>query len=83
MSTCVNDINIPNLQEEVCDGVYTSDTCIVHSGAITYLGLPANSSVSTILTNMILSLMSKDGQIAVLVSQVADLTTRVETLENP
>ena len=75
MSTCNNGIDIPILLTEECDGVYTSDQCIRHADAISYLSLPADSSLAVIVTNLVLALMYKD-------EQIAELTTRIEILEN-
>lgn len=72
---CLNNIDIPQPQTELCGGVYTSDQCIRHADAISYLNLPANSSITTIVTNLILALMFKD-------EQIASLNARIEILEN-
>ena len=73
---CNNNIDIPTPQTEVCGGVYTSDQCIVHADAIIYLSLPINSSINTIINNMVLALMYKD-------EQIASLIARIEILETP
>lgn len=76
MSACLIDINIPTLPEEICDGVYTSDACIIHSGAISYLTLPINSSINTVINALVLALIYKD-------EQINSLTARVVILETP
>ena len=72
---CNNGIDIPSLSTESCNGDYTSTQCIVHPTALSYLNLPANSSQQVINNTLILALQYKD-------EQIAQLTERIETLEN-
>lgn len=75
MNNCYTGTNVPPLEEETCDGIYSSTNCVIHQGAITYLNLPANSSVATIIGAFILNQMYQD-------ELIAQLTTRIENLEN-
>lgn len=69
--------NIPELlQSEPCDGIYTSDSCIIHPQAITALNLPVNSSLNTIITALVLGLQYKE-------EQIQELIARIEVLETP
>lgn len=67
---CYSGTTNPDKIEEVCDGVYTSDQCIIHEAALTYLGLAANSSIKDIINQFILALMQKDVQIQQLQQQI-------------
>lgn len=73
MIDCYNGTSNPDKIEEVCDGVYTSDKCIIHEGALTYLNLPVNSPLETIINQFILALMQKDVQIQQLQEQIDGL----------
>ena len=74
---CNNGISIPSLGISPCpDGIYHSDKCIIHSGAITALNLPANSTQQQINTAFVLALQN-------LLNQIEELTARVEVLETP
>lgn len=67
---CFTGTIVPELQEEKCGGEYTSTACIINQGALTYLGLPPNTPLNTILTNIVLSLQAKDEQIAELTALI-------------
>jgi len=71
---CYTGVNIPNQTTEPCGGIYTSTECIIQESAIPYLGLPANSSVKNIISNLVLALLYKD-------EQIANLTTIIESLQ--
>lgn len=73
---CPNGVDIPELSSENCDGIYTSTNCIVQAGAITALGLPANSTQTQINTAVVLALAYKQ-------ELIDDLIARVEALETP
>lgn len=74
-TTCYTGTNIPPLENEICNGCYTSSKCIIHAAALTYLNLPANSSLETIITNLLLAHVNKD-------SLISSLEARVTALEN-
>ena len=75
MNNCYTGTNVPELQTEQCNGNYVSDNCITHPQSITYLSLPENSSVNTIVSNLILALQYKD-------EQISALSARITILEN-
>lgn len=76
MSTiCNNGTNVPELENEICNGAYISTQCIVNIPALSYLNLPANSSQQVINNAFILALQYKD-------EQITQLIERIETLEN-
>lgn len=75
MNNCYTGTDVPPLEEEDCQGNYTSSNCVINPNAITYLNLPANSSVTTIISALILNQMYQD-------ELIAQLTTRIENLEN-
>jgi hypothetical protein len=72
-TNCYIGTSVPTLESEPCDGKYTNTQCIIHSGIISYLELPANSTLDQILTNIVLSLQAKDEQIANLQEQIDNL----------
>lgn len=81
MGTC-SQTNIPELNPttEPCGGVYTPTTCIVHTTALTALGIPANSTLSEILIAMVAALNSQNTLIGELNTQVENQQTQIENL---
>lgn len=76
MSTeCLTGTNIPTLSEAPCDGIYLSDSCVVHAGAITALSLPINSSLETVINTLVLAIIYKQEQILDLQAQIDALTS--------
>lgn len=59
---------VPILVEDPCQGNKSSTKCVISIKALTYLGLPPNSTLEDIIDAILLSL--------------ADVRTRVDTLEN-
>ena len=74
-TNCYQGTNTPPLSSEPCNGCYTSSKCIIHSAALIYLNLPANSSLETIITNLLLAHVNKD-------NLISNLEARVTALEN-
>ena len=72
--TCYDGIIIPDPIEETCQGDYTSTNCVINPNALTYLNLPANSTMSTIVSALILALIYKDQVISELQDQITALT---------
>jgi len=81
MGTC-SQTNIPvlNPTTEPCNGVYTPTTCIVHTTALTQLGIPANSTLSEILVAIVTALNSQNTLINNLTTQVENQQTDIENL---
>lgn len=77
MSTkCNLGVDVPEtLLDEPCNGEYTSSACIVNPTALSYLNLPINTPVNVVFNNILLAFQYKD-------EQIAELITRIETLEN-
>jgi len=71
---CYTGTDVPEKLEEACGGNYTLDQCIIHASAISYLELPTNSSLMTIINTFVLALMAKD-------DQIAELDARITALE--
>lgn len=66
---CENGTFIPtNEAVEPCGAKYTNSNCTLFENAITYLQLPANSSLTDVIANLVLSL--------------ADARARILALEN-
>lgn len=82
MGAC-SQTNIPNLiiSPEPCDGVYTPTTCIVHTTALTALGIPANSSLSDILIAIVAALSSQNNITNNLTIQVENQQIEIENLQ--
>lgn len=66
---CNNGINIPSLNSDPCNGETKPATCVIFQNSITYLGLPANSTLEEVLVALLLSLK--------------DARDRIEVLETP
>ena len=72
---CNDGISIPTLENSPClNGIFYSDNCTIHAGAITALNLPANSSLNTIVNALVLAIQYKEEQIQDLQSQINALT---------
>jgi len=77
MSTnCNNNVVIPELISEECNGIRYSTKCIIHTPAIAYLGLSAGATQEQINIAFVNALIFKD-------QTITELTQRIETLENP
>lgn len=72
-TNCYTGTSIQPLESEPCDGNYTSTNCVINPTIISYLELPANSTLTQIITNIVLSLQAKDEQIANLQEQINNL----------
>lgn len=66
-----------------CNGDMKSTSCLVHTDAIAYLGLPANSTQEDINTALVLSLQDTRIRLELAETTIADLEQRVFDLENP
>ena len=78
MSTnCNEQINIPETENTplVCNEFFSSG-CILYPTAIPELMLPANSTLTLIIDNLMLALIDAKSRIII-------LEEKVETLENP
>nr|DAI89609.1 MAG TPA: hypothetical protein [Caudoviricetes sp.] len=81
MNNCPQSI-IPIITEDPCHGEQISTNCTILPIAITYLNLPPNSTVTTVLNAYLLSLVDARNRIAVLETQGANFETRITALEN-
>lgn len=79
--TCQTGTNLPTPTSEECSGEYTQTMCTIHPTALSFLNLPANSSVFTIINNFILALEYKNQQISELEERLGNLEDRVSILE--
>lgn len=83
MGTC-SQTNIPvlNPQEEPCDGIYTSTTCIVHESAIIPLGFPQpGASLNDIIVAIASALNSQNILINNQAEQIENLGLQIESLQ--
>lgn len=81
MAECIQGITIPPLLQDNCNGETKSTDCIIHSNAITYLGLPANSNLTTIISTLLLSLKDARDRVIALEARIEDHETRITNLE--
>lgn len=81
MGTC-SQTNIPvlNPTTEPCDGTYTPTDCVIHTTALTVLGIPANSTLSEILVAMVAALNSQNNLIGTLTTQVENQQIEIQNL---
>ena len=81
MGTC-SQTNIPELNPvtEPCDGIYTPTTCIVHTTALTALGIAPNTSLSDILIAAVTALNNQNILINNLTTQVENQQIEIENL---
>tara|TARA_R110000782_G_scaffold181647_1_gene271942 strand:- start:257 stop:520 length:264 start_codon:yes stop_codon:yes gene_type:complete len=77
---CNNGISIPTLGVEECGGDYTNTNCVINPNIITYLNLPANSTMTEIVTALVLALQYKDEQINILQTQINNLQPQINNL---
>jgi hypothetical protein len=72
---CNTGVTPIELEECNCPkGIYYSTECITNPNIITYLSLPANSSMTEIITALVLALQYKDEQLNNLQTQINNLT---------
>lgn len=81
MGAC-SQTNIPvlNTMTEPCNGVYTPTTCIIHTTALTALGIPVNSNLSDILIAVVAALSNQNIIISNLTAQVENQQIEIENL---
>jgi hypothetical protein len=82
MSAC-SQTNIPvlNLGQEPCKGVYTPTTCIIHTTALTALGIPPNTNLSDILIAIVVALNSQNLIINDLTTQINNQQITIGSLQ--
>lgn len=73
LDKCYSGISEPELIDEPCGGVYTATDCIVQNTPIPFLSLPADSKLTKVIENMVLSLQSQLAQIQDLQNQINNL----------
>lgn len=72
---------VPTLQENPCPLGQISTDCVIHELAITYLSLPPNSNITTVLASYLLSLVDARNRVTLLETQLADHEARIVALE--
>jgi hypothetical protein len=82
MATC-NEYVVPVQIEDFCNGEKTNAKCVVSTDAYTLLGLPSNSSLDVILNAFVVAISAQKTRIDVQDLLIADLESRIETLELP
>ena len=82
MATC-NEYIVPVQIEDFCKGEKTNAKCVVSTDAYTLLGLAANSSLDVILNAFVVAISAQKTRIDAQDLLIADLESRVTTLELP
>ena len=84
MPTYCGQINIPTTDETPlpCEE-FTSDRCATHEAALTYLGLPENTTLDVVIETLLLSLIDVRNRTVILEDALVALTDRVVILETP
>ena len=78
---CENNIVIPELPSDPCNGERKSTNCIIYPTAITYLNLASEPTTTQVIDNLLLSLVDARNRIELLENLVIDLDTRLTALE--
>ena len=76
-----NNIVIPELPSDPCNGERKSTNCIIFPTAITYLGLSSESTATQVIDNLLLSLVDARNRVQLLENLVADLDARLTLIE--
>lgn len=75
--------NVPQVDNTALEcNQFVNSQCVLHEDALTYLSLPANSSVRVVINTLLTSLIDARNRITVLETTANSLETRVTTLEN-
>ena len=81
MGTC-SQTNIPAIPEvEPCNGIYTPTSCIVHTPAITALGILAGTPLSDIITAIVSALNTQSITISNMSLEIENLQTEINNLQ--
>ena len=76
MAECFStNINSVPLSPDICEGETKSTVCVIHSAALTYLGLPANSTQEQINEALLLSLIDTRNRLLIAEQNITDLQT--------
>ena len=78
---CENNIVIPELPSDPCNGKTISTDCVIYSSAITLLDLPPNSSNTEVINALVLAINSLIGRVELLETITTDLDARLTILE--
>ena len=67
--------NIPSTDESTieCNGDYTNTNCIIHEEAISILSLPANSSLTKVVENLLLALVDTKNRLSIAENNITQL----------
>ncbi len=75
-----NNIEIVQIPDN-CNGERKSTNCVIYPSAITYLGLPSESTATQVIDNLLLSLVDARNRIELLETLTSDLDARLTILE--
>ena len=78
---CENNIVIPELPSDPCNGKTISTDCVIYSSAITLLDLPPNSSNTEVINALVLAINSLIGRVELLETITTDHENRITILE--
>ena len=83
MADCIENIVIPILPSDPCNGEKINSKCVVNDLAFPLLNLPVNSSLDIILNAFYLALNSANTRLNVQDALILNLQNRVTVLEIP
>lgn len=78
---CENNIVIPELPSDPCNGKRISTDCVIYPTLISYLDLPEDSTATQVIDNLLLSLVDARNRIELLETIVTKLDARLTILE--
>ena len=78
---CENNIVIPELPSDPCNGKTISTDCVIYSSAITLLDLPPDSSNTEVINALVLAINSLIGRVELLEAITTDHENRITILE--
>ena len=76
-----NNIVIPELPSDPCNGERKSTNCIIYPTAITYLNLASEPTATQVVDNLLLSLVDARNRVQLLETIVANLDARLTLIE--
>ena len=81
MGNCLDYIVIPDLPNDECQGERIKTSCVYSPVSYTLLDVPANSSLDIILNAFVVALNAQNTRLNAQDLLIADLESRIETLE--
>lgn len=80
LNNCPSSVT-PIIVDDPCQGNRIKTACVISTKALTYLGLPPNSTLENIIDALLLSLADARTRLAQAEVTIADHETRITNLE--